>query len=518
LQLVLLITIFSSCNKNKGNSGSILNVITDTSSTLVTLKETDYRPSFHFTPPAHWMNDPNGLIYYKGKYHLFFQYNPNSNVWGPMNWGHATSSDLFNWQDQPIALSPDNSGAIFSGSAVADPSNTSGFKNGSEDPLVAIYTLAGSQQHQSIAYSNDGGMNWTKYSGNPVLPNPGINDFRDPKVSWYAPGQKWVMTLATGNKVSFYSSADLKSWVLESSFGDGVGAHGGVWECPDLFQLPVEGTNNSKWVLIVSINPGGPNGGSATQYFVGDFDGKNFTPANTNTQWIDYGTDDYAGVTYSNIVSSDGRRIMIGWMNNWTYAQQVPTTTWRSTMTTPKSLSLVNIGQNSYLLKSKPVDEINNYKVSTIDTTISAPSKSIQLSNNRIIQTGSYDLNFSVDLNTANTLSLAIGNSIEKLVIAYDKSLSLISIDRSASGNVGFNTQFQQKIVCPYIPKNAQLTDFKIVVDKTSMELFVDGGEKMMTALFFPNYQYNYLKLQTDVSGNVISNFKIKGISKSMLR
>jgi fructan beta-fructosidase len=170
------------------------------------------------------------------------------------------------------------------------------------------------------------------------------------------------------------------------------------------------------------------------------------------------------------------------------------------------------------LLKSKPVDEINNYKVSTIDTTISAPSKSIQLSNNRIIQTGSYDLNFSVDLNTANTLSLAIGNSIEKLVIAYDKSLSLISIDRSASGNVGFNTQFQQKIVCPYIPKNAQLTDFKIVVDKTSMELFVDGGEKMMTALFFPNYQYNYLKLQTDVSGNVISNFKIKGISKSMLR
>jgi fructan beta-fructosidase len=518
LLLLSLITMISSCSKSTGNGDSLLNIVTDTSSTLVALKESDYRPSYHFTPPAHWMNDPNGLIYYNGKYHLFFQYNPNNNVWGPMNWGHATSSDFFNWQDQPIALSPDNSGTIFSGSVVDDATNTSGFKNGPQDPLVAIYTIAGSQQSQGIAYSNDGGMNWTKYAGNPVLLNPGINDFRDPKVSWYAPANKWVMTLATGNKVSFYSSADLKSWVFESSFGEAVGAHGGVWECPDLFELPVDGTNTSKWVLMVSINPGGPNGGSATQYFVGDFDGKSFTPSNSNTQWIDYGTDDYAGVTYSNIASYDGRRIMISWMSNWIYAQQVPTTTWRSTMTVPKTLSLISTGQNNYLLKSAPVNEINNYKVNTIDTSISSPSKSIQLSNNKVIQSGSYDLNFSADLNTANTLSLALGNSIEKLIIAYDKSSGLISIDRSSSGNVDFNTQFRQKMVCPYIPKTGQLTDFRMLVDKTSMELFVNGGEKVMTALFFPTYQYNYLKLQTDVAGNMISNFKIKAINKSMSR
>jgi len=260
---------------------------------------------------------------------------------------------LFNWQDMSIALTPDNLGTIFSGSAVVDSNNTSGFQNGTEYPIVATFTHAGSQQMQSVAYSTDAGVSWNKYSSNPVLPNPGLSDFRDPKVFWYAPQQKWVMVLTGGDRVKIYSSLDLKTWNFESDFGVNIGAHGGVWECPDLFKLTVEGTNTSKWVMLVSLN-GGPNGGTATQYFVGDFDGNSFTNASNTTSWIDYGTDDYAGATYNNIPSSDGRRIFIGWMSNWNYAGVVPTTKWRSTMTVPRVISLANIGQNLGL-KFNPV-------------------------------------------------------------------------------------------------------------------------------------------------------------------
>jgi sucrose-6-phosphate hydrolase SacC (GH32 family) len=504
-----------SCKKKSNDDGSLLNIIKDSTASLVAMKEADYRPLYHFTPPLKWMNDPNGLVYYKGKYHLFYQYNPNGNVWGPMHWGHTTSTDLFNWQDQNVALAPDNTGAIFSGSAVVDANNTSGFKSGSEDPLVAVYTLAGSQQHQAIAYSNDGGANWTKHAANPVLPNPGIPDFRDPKVFWHASKAKWIMTLAAGNKASFYSSADLKSWAFESSFGENVGAHGGVWECPDLFELPVEGTNTSKWVLLVSINPGGPNGGSATQYFVGNFDGKTFTSETSETLWLDYGTDNYAGVTYNNIPSADGRRVLIGWMSNWNYAQQVPTTSWRSTMTVPRVLTLAKPG-TGYVLRSKPVDELANYKTGTPDTTITTAVSSLQALDNKIIKSGSYEITFSADMSATGSLVLTLGNVSEKLVISVDKANSQLIVDRGASGNVDFNGGFKQKIICPFVPKTGQLTDFQILVDKTSLELFVDKGERAVTALFFPNYQYTFLKLQGDGSSPVISNFKLKGINKSM--
>jgi fructan beta-fructosidase len=263
-----------------------------------------YRPQIHFTPKTGWMNDPNGMVFYNGTYHLMYQYNPDSTVWGPMHWGHATSKDLIHWEHRPIALYPDSLGTIFSGSAVVDLPNTSGFGKDGKPPLVAIFThhdhageRAGSStyQNQSIAYSVDEGKTWTKYSGNPVVKNPGIKDFRDPKVSWHQASKKWIMTLATLDRISFYSSPNLKDWTKESEFGKDVGAHGGVWECPDLFPLDVNG--KTIWVLLVSINPGGPNGGSATQYFTGDFDGKTFTPFQTDTRWIDYGPDNYAGVT-----------------------------------------------------------------------------------------------------------------------------------------------------------------------------------------------------------------------------
>lgn len=516
LLLIFISLGLASCKKNGESTDPNILVITTDSVKNVLLSESDYRPIYHFTPPTNWMNDPNGLVYYKGQYHLFYQYNPNGNVWGPMNWGHATSTDLCNWQDLPIALRPDNLGTIFSGSAVIDVNNTAGFKSGAEDPMIAIFTHNGQQQYQSIAYSNDKGMSWTKYNSNPVLANSGFSDFRDPKVFWYSPGQKWIMVLAAGNKVNLYASSDLKSWTFLSDFGADVGAHSGVWECPDLFELPVEGTNSRKWVLLVSCN-GGPNGGTATQYFIGNFDGTSYTTESNNISWIDYGTDNYAGVTYNNIPASDGRRIMIGWMSNWSYADKVPTTKWRSTMTVPRVLSLTNNGQG-VSLKTLPVDEFKNYETNPADTLIQSPVNAIQLSDNKAIKTGSYEINFTVDFNKSNNFILTLGDSKEKLIVNLDKVAGQVSIDRSSSGQVDFNGQFRQKISCPFVPKTNLITDIQILIDKTSIELFLDHGDKVMTALFFPVYQYNQLKVQGSNNVPQISNFSLKKITKSLLR
>src|SRR2546421_4306358 len=325
-------------------------------------KDEMFRPRVHFTPSAHWINDPNGMVYYKGIYHLFFQYHPYSSVWGPMHWGHATSTDMIHWKREPIAIYPDKLGTIFSGSAILDVNNTSGFGQNGKPPLVAIFTQhdadgekAGRNdfQNQSIAFSIDHGKTWTKYAGNPVLKNPGITDFRDPKVMWYKPQKKWIMTLATKDRITFYSSRNLKDWKKESEFGETVGAHDGVWECPDLFTLD----DNAKkiWVLIVNLNPGGPNRGSATQYFLGDFDGNKFTPYDTVTRWIDYGPDEYAGVTWSN---TGDRKIFLGWMSNWLYANVVPTKSWRNAMTIPRELKIMHTGED-ILVASEPVKELD---------------------------------------------------------------------------------------------------------------------------------------------------------------
>ncbi len=502
---------FASCKSNEPTDN---NIIIDNS--LVTLSESDYRPAFHFTPPLHWMNDPNGMIYYKGEYHLFYQFNPNGNTWGPMNWGHAVSTDLFNWKDLPIALTPDNLGTIFSGSAVVDSNNTTGFKSGGEDPIVAIFTSAGNQQSQSIAYSIDKGRTWTKYQNNPVLPNPGVVDFRDPKVMWYADQNKWVMALATGQKVSFYSSPDLKNWTFESDFGQNYGAHGGVWECPDLFQLPVEGSNLKKWVLFVSINPGGPNGGSSTQYFIGNFDGNKFTSDTNTSSWIDFGSDNYAGVTYSNIPSTDGRRIMIGWMSNWNYAGSVPTTSWRSTMTVPRAVTLVQNGVN-FELRFNPVSEINNY-INQTTTAITQNSNSLELTNNDIVKTGSYQVNFKADFSQVDSLKFTTGSSAERISILFDKKSGIVTIDRSRSGIVNFNNGFKNNSFCPFTLGTNKKLDIRVLVDKTSIELFWNGGEKAMTSLFFPTYQYNYIKIEGGRFLPQISDFSLSGLKKSLQR
>ncbi len=324
-----------------------------------------YRPQFHFSPREMWMNDPNGLVYHEGLFHLFYQYYPEDIVWGPMHWGHAVSKDMVFWEHRPIALYPDENGMIFSGSAVLDENNTSGFGTADNPPLVAVFTYhdtdgekAGTSnfQTQGIAYSTDNGQSWIKYLNNPVIANEeGFRDFRDPKVFWHEPSNHWIMVLVAGDHARLYRSGDLKSWEYLSSFGEEQGAHGGVWECPDLFPLKVNEEGEDHWVLIISINPGAPNGGSGTQYFIGSFDGTTFNSKQQDPLWLDWGTDNYAGVTYNNVPS--GERIFIGWMSNWDYARTTPTHTWRSAMTLPRKLGLLETA-NSLVLTNEPLADL----------------------------------------------------------------------------------------------------------------------------------------------------------------
>ncbi|QIL75148.1 glycoside hydrolase family 32 protein [Hymenobacter sp. HDW8] len=455
-----------------------------------------YRPKFHFTPKAKWMNDPNGMVYSKGTYHLFYQYYPDSTIWGPMHWGHATSKDLVSWQHQPVALYPDSLGYIFSGSAVLDVNNTSGFGKNGQAPMVAIFThhnpklekLGGNKhQNQSIAYSLDEGKTWTKYEKNPVLKNPGIPDFRDPKVSWYEKDKKWIMTLATKDRITFYSSPNLKDWTKQSEFGEKVGAHGGVWECPDLFQLTLGG--KKQWVLLVSINPGGPNKGSATQYFVGDFDGKTFTPLSTDTKWVDYGPDNYAGVTWSN---TGDRKIFLGWMSNWEYANQVPTYPWRSAMTIPRDLSLRKVG-TEVLLVSQPSKEVSKLESGEITLDNVAVKGEMNLSD-KTKNTGPFQLKLSAD-QLADFAVVLTNDRKEEVLIGYDKKANQYYIDRTKSGKLDFSDKFASRATAPRLTTSAKM-DLTLIVDAASVELFADEGLTAMTGIFFPNEEYKIIKVR----------------------
>jgi fructan beta-fructosidase len=456
-----------------------------------------FRPQIHFSPPAHWMNDPNGLVYYEGVYHMFYQYYPGGTVWGPMHWGHATSTDLMHWINQPIALYPDSLGLIFSGSAVVDFNNTSGFGKNGKPPLVAIFTHhdqakekdgKNDTENESLAYSNNGGKTWAKYAHNPVLRNPGISDFRDPKVIWYAPGKKWVMTLATKDHITFYSSPNLKEWRKESEFGQQHGAHGGVWECPDLFQLTAP-DGKKMWVLIVNINPGGLQGGSATQFFTGNFDGKSFSPNRTDTRWLDAGTDEYAGVTWSN---TGNRRIFLGWMSNWLYGSAVPTKTWRSAMTIPRELKLVKV-DISYFLAAQPVKELNGLT----GKTIALPNINVkgELDLTKLVKRSDGQYQLSLSSKQLKSFSITLSNSIgQKLVIGYSEAENSWYIDRTKSGKSDFNKDFAKRFTALRIAKSKN-TDLTLVIDAASVELFADKGLSVMTSIFFPDKPYDNITL-----------------------
>ena len=455
-----------------------------------------FRPQLHFSPKEKWTNDPNGMVYFQGAWHLFFQYYPNDIVWGPMHWGHAVSKDLIHWKQLPIALYPDSLGYIFSGSIVVDSNNTSGFGKKGRIPLVAIFTHhdpAGEKkgsltyQNQSLAYSLDAGRTWTKYNNNPVLKNPGIVDFRDPHVIWYKPAKRWVMSLATKDCITFYSSTDLKNWDKESEFGKSMGAHGGVWECPNLFPLELEDT--TWWVLLVSTNPGGPNGGSGTQYFIGQFDGRQFHPSVNTTKWIDYGPDNYAGVTWNNTGS---RKVFLGWMSNWIYANQVPTKEWRNAMTFPRELRLLRANEGIFLA-SQPVKEISRLTASPtllkeIDVDSIVPlTEKLNDSSSRFV----LNLHAGEIRDFFMTFSNAKG---QQLIIGYDKASNRYYIDRIQSGITDFNKDFSRKYSAPRISTEKELS-LTLIMDASSLELFADKGLVVMTSIFFPETPYNRIHI-----------------------
>lgn len=509
LTSVLLVFVLLVACKNKEKDNPVNNVINDTS---ISSEEALYRPNFHFTPKKAWMNDPNGMFYYNGYYHLYFQHYPDDNVWGPMHWGHAISTDMIKWQEQPIAIYPDSLGTIFSGSAVVDISNSSGFGETEKvAPIVAIYTnslkLEGSdnwKQTQSIAYSNDEGQTFTKYEGNPVIDNDDKKDFRDPKVSWDEERNKWVMVLAAGDKIMFYDSKNLKDWQYLSEFGQDIGGHGGVWECPDLFKLPVKGTNDYKWVLFVSINPGGPNGGSATQYFVGDFDGETFkmdpefetSLRENHNYWIDFGKDNYAGVSFSNARKKDGSILMMGWMSNWLYAQIVPTETWRSAMTVARTIQLSK-NNAGYRLITNPVNELKNYRSTKYKKESITVNKEIKIIGSEVIDLASAEFNFNISEGSNTSFHYKLSNaSGDELLFGFNHEKNYFFVDRSKSGKTLFSNKFSDKIsIAPRTSLNKNISG-TILLDKTSIEIFYDNGETVITEIFFPNAPYTKLSIE----------------------
>lgn len=466
-----------------------------------------FRPVYHHTPAYGWMNDPNGMFYKDGVYHLYFQYNPYGAVWGNMHWGHSTSTDLMHWKFEGCAIVPDAWGAIFSGSCVVDHENTAGF---GKEAVVAFYTSAkstpwGDIQMQSMAYSLDNGKTFTKYEGNPILTSS-EKDFRDPKVFWYAPGKHWVMILAVGQHMEIYSSVNLKEWKKESEFGAMQGAHGGVWECPDLVEIPVEGTREKKWVLICNLNPGGPFGGSAAQYFVGSFDGKKFVNESpTQTKWMDWGKDNYATVTWNN--APDGRCIALGWMSNWQYANNVPTRQYRSANTLARDLTLYREGQELYL-KSTPSSEVKKARGKKVSIPSFKVSEKHEMVNLFEEKQGAYEVEIVIQNTGASKIAFCLLNDKgEKVSMYYDLNRKQFVMDRSESGKVDFSKDFPAVTVAP-VNVDKELT-LRLFVDRSSIEAFGEDGKFVMTNLVFPSQPYVKMCFEADKNGYAVKSLNV---------
>lgn len=479
-----------------------------------------YRPQFHYTPRINWMNDPNGLVYYQGVYHLFHQYNPFGNRWGYMSWGHAVSTDLVHWDHKAVAIpyGKEEEEGIFSGSAVVDHQNTSGFGDGGNPPIVAIYTShytlddGSTDQAQSLAYSLDGGETFTKYGGNPVL-EFGDPDFRDPNVSWNEEMGKWLMVAAlpTQHKVHFYQSDNLKDWEYLSDFGP-AGATGGIWECPDFFQLPVNGDpENQKWVLHVDMNPGSVAGGSGSQYFVGEWDGNSFTPdvefMETAPHWVDYGTDFYAAISWNNIPEEDGRQLWVGWMNNWNYANDIPTDPWRSAMSIPRSIHLES-DDGSYRLVQKPVESLKQLREDPVRReNLALNSETISLSG-REISGKAFEMMVEIDPGNAQTVGLNVrtGES-QETVIGFDAANSSVFLDRSNSGQSDFNEEFAKRNDAPVELENGRLR-LHVFVDWSSVEVFVNDGRRVITNRIFPDPESTGISAFSEGGSATITNLE----------
>jgi fructan beta-fructosidase len=468
-----------------------------------------YRPQFHFSPPKNWINDPNGLVYFEGEYHLFYQYNPFGNVWGHMTWGHAVSKNLVTWTHLPPAIPEENGIMIFSGTVLVDKQNSSGFggKSG-QVPMVAIYTghQEGLNQSQHLAYSLDKGRTWTKYDKNPIL-DLGKKDFRDPKVFWYEPDKKWVMVVALPleKKVQFYRSKNLKDWAYMSDFGP-AGDTSGIWECPDLFQVPVQHTRNeSKWVLMHSPAP-------YMQYFVGEFDGtsfKNESPTGTILR-PDYGPDYYAAIVYNNLPEGSAP-LSIGWINNWNYANEIPVNPWKGAMSIPRTIQLKKTG-NSWMMIQSPVRAIEKQRTSPVPMEKGSINKSKNLSG--IGNTWELDMELTVSL-TGKT-GIRIGEKTKPVCeIYYDPVTRALYLDRGA-GNAFHNAAFE-KLNQFHVP--VSLTENKLFLrvffDNSIIEVFMNDGERVMTAQVFPaqdNPVVEFFSDGTNASINKLITWKLTSI------
>ena len=496
-------------------------------------KET-LRPKFHFTPRHGWMNDPNGLFYLNGVYHLYFQYYPKDIVWGPMHWGHATSKDLITWTEHEIVLFPDEKGYIFSGCIVVDKANTSGFGTKDTTAIVAIFTYHDpiaeangkkSYQTQGLAYSLDGGFTFTKFSDNPIIENPGLKDFRDPKIIWDKARNKWLMVVSTYAETFFYTSNNLIDWEYKSRFGKDIGAHGGVWECPDIFPLQIKDSYNhpseTKWILVQSLNPGGANGGSGTQYFVGDFDGSEFQlDANFKDDllkngafWLDHGKDNYASVSWSNIPDEDGRRIIIGWMSNWHYADKTPEHSFRGKMTLPRTLNLKKSG-NNYKLISEPVSELKDFTSNilrlnnkVLEGTLEIADKFKTLNSSLII--------IEIAPIGKGCITIVLSNDIgEQLTFGLDRLENVYFIDKTKSGLTSFSEQFSTPISTAPTPENLKSFELSAIVDEGSIEVFINKGQTVMTEIVFNTKPFSKITLcNTSTEKTVINKFVIDSIN-----
>ncbi len=435
------------------------------------------RPVAHLTARETWLNDPNGLLFHEGLFHVFFQNNPEAGTWGNMSWGHATSRDLVTWTEHPVAIRADENEHIYSGSAVADVRNTACFAGPGQTALVAIYTShytdasprAGTQA-QSLAYSLDGGDTWRRHEANPVL-DRGMRDLRDPKVFWHGDDDgRWVMVVAESveRRVAVYSSPNLQDWTFESHFGP-AGATGGVWECPDLFPLTVRGTQETRWVMVVSLHPGGVAGGSGTQYFVGDFDGHRFVPEPPSTgtdvdglSWLDYGRDYYAAVSFNG--APDDRRLTMAWVSNWDYADRTPTAPWRSALSLVRELELVELPDGRYRLAQHPVLPADRDGLSVTELEIpTGAGRRHEVVLSSVVDDG----------------------GASRVVLTFDGDRRTVSCDRTGSGNVGFDASFACVDTAPLV--GSDVTDVVIVVDGCVLEIFVDGGLTTITQLVFPH-------------------------------
>ena len=513
------------------------------SDTFDTTNTDYYRPSYHFTPLYGWMNDPNGMVYKDGEYHLYFQYNPYGSKWGNMHWGHAVSKDLVHWEHLDPAIARDPVGHIFSGSSVVDKKNTAGF---GKNAIIAIYTnnSVNHDEVQCIAYSNDNGRTFTKYEGNPVLtPFDGLKDFRDPKVFWYEKGKCWYMIVSADKETRFYKSKNLKKWTYVSAFGKGLGQQPCQYECPDFFQLPVNGDKKKmKWVMTMNINPGCWFGGSATEYFVGDFDGKKFTCPDANeVKWLDWGKDHYATVTFSNT----GDRVLgITWMSNWQYANLTPFKQNRGANGLPRELKLYE-KNGKYYISEDVAPEVYALRKDTKNVADASVSDEKMLAGVAANMEGAFEIEADVTPDANGIAGIEISNNKrERTMIYFDMKQDKVVMDRTESGLSDFGKQSVphdielawDKQLAAEGKQPARITnsinyknDFAlatwaplslcedgkktyhvdIFVDKSSVELFVDGGRIAMTNLVFPVAPYENVKLYTQGGKAEFKNLKL---------